>query len=121
MADYTWQRHLIAHGVYANWVDRGRLRPTHRQWSTYLRDVADQAQAEIVTGEVTGLEVDGEQWRLSLEPGQAIWADGVVFTGPGPHRSAWPASRSSTRGCSTGAATGWPSPRSQPRWPRACA
>jgi mycobactin lysine-N-oxygenase len=33
MADYSWQRHLIARGAYADWVDRGRLRPTHRQWS----------------------------------------------------------------------------------------
>ena len=59
MADYSWQRHLIAHGVYADWVDRGRLRPTHRQWSSYLREVAERAGAEIVTGEVVGLEADG--------------------------------------------------------------
>src|SRR5207302_900857 len=39
MASYGWQRHLIAHGVYADWVDRGRMRPTHRQWSCYLREV----------------------------------------------------------------------------------
>ena len=84
MTDYSWQRHLIAHGVYADWVDRARLRPTHRQWSSYLREVADRAEAEIVAGEVVGLETDGERWRLALEPGQAIWADGVVFTGAGP-------------------------------------
>ena len=29
MATFSWQRHPIAHGVYADWVDRGRLRPTH--------------------------------------------------------------------------------------------
>jgi mycobactin lysine-N-oxygenase len=84
MADYSWQRHLIAHGTYADWVDRGRLRPTHRQWSSYLREVAGKAEAEIMAGEAVGLEADGERWRLSLEPGQTIWADGVVFTGPGP-------------------------------------
>ena len=93
MADYSWQRHLIAHGAYANWVDRGRLRPTHRQWSQYLREIAERARAEIVTGEVTGLEAVGAQWRVALEGAKeadgvdgakAIWADGVVFTGPGP-------------------------------------
>jgi len=84
MADYTWQRHLIAKGAYADWVDRGRGRPTHRQWSWYLREVADRAQAEIVQAEVTRLEVDGERWRLAVEPGEAIWADGVVITGAGP-------------------------------------
>src|SRR6201987_2981058 len=59
MADFSWQRHLIARGVYADWVDRGRLRPTHRQWSWYLREVAEKAQAEIIAADVAGLEADG--------------------------------------------------------------
>jgi mycobactin lysine-N-oxygenase len=84
MADYSWQRHLIGHGMYADWVDRGRLRPTHRQWSCYLREVADRAEAEIISGEVTGLDADGGQWRLELGQGRTFRADGVVFTGAGP-------------------------------------
>ncbi len=58
MSPYSWPRHLIAHGVYADWVDRGRLRPTHRQWSSYLREVASMAEAEIVRDEVVSLEVN---------------------------------------------------------------
>src|ERR1700726_1226712 len=65
MADFSWQRHLIARGVYADWVDRGRMRPTHRQWSWYLRDVAEKAQAEILAADVVGLEADGERWQLT--------------------------------------------------------
>jgi mycobactin lysine-N-oxygenase len=85
MADYSWQRHLISKGAYADWVDRGRMRPTHRQWSWYLREVAEKASAEIVAGEVTGLEAAGSRWRLTVEPaGQSLWADGVVITGSGP-------------------------------------
>ena len=84
MAEYSWQRHLIRNGTYADWVDRGRLRPTHRQWATYLREVAVRAQAEIVTGELASLEDDANRWRLVLRHGDAIWADGVVFTGAGP-------------------------------------
>jgi mycobactin lysine-N-oxygenase len=89
MADFTWQRHLVTHGAYADWVDRGRMRPTHRQWSWYLREVAEKARAEIVAAEVVGLEADGldadgGRWRLAVEPGDAIWADGVVVTGAGP-------------------------------------
>ena len=84
MADYTWQRHLIARGAYADWVDRGRMRPTHRQWSWYLREVAGKAGAEIIAAEVLELEADGGRWRLTVEPGEAIEADGVVITGPGP-------------------------------------
>jgi mycobactin lysine-N-oxygenase len=84
MAEYSWQRHLVARGVYADWVDRGRLRPTHREWSSYLREVAGKAEAEIIPAKVAGLEVDGERWRLELEQGDPIWADGVVVTGAGP-------------------------------------
>ena len=84
MAEFSWQRHLIVHRVYADWVDRGRLRPTHRQWSAYLREVAESAEAEFIAGELVGLEIDGERWQLTVEPGEAISADGVVFTGAGP-------------------------------------
>jgi mycobactin lysine-N-oxygenase len=85
MAGYSWQRHLIRHGAYSDWVDRGRMRPTHRQWSAYLREVAQTAEAEIVSGVVTGLEVaDGDRWAVTLEVGAALAADGVVITGAGP-------------------------------------
>ena len=85
MAGYGWQRHLIRHGVYGDWVDRGRMRPTHRQWSVYLREVAEAAEAEIVRGVVAGLEVGGgDRWEVKLEAGYAVSADGVVITGAGP-------------------------------------
>jgi len=85
MAEYSWQRHLIRHGVYSDWVDRGRMRPTHRQWSVYLREVAEAAEAEIVCDVVTGLVVaGGGRWEVTLEAGAAIAADGVVITGAGP-------------------------------------
>jgi mycobactin lysine-N-oxygenase len=85
MGEYGWQRHLIRHGVYADWVDRGRVRPTHRQWSMYLREVADSAETEVVPGVVTGLEVTGgDRWEVKLEAGLAVNAYGVVITGAGP-------------------------------------
>jgi mycobactin lysine-N-oxygenase len=85
MAAYSWQRHLIRHGVYSDWVDRGRMRPVHRQWSAYLREVAAAAEAEIVRGVVTGLEVaGGDRWAVRLEAGGEIAADGLVLTGAGP-------------------------------------
>jgi len=84
MGGYSWAQHLMRHGAYADWVDRGRLRPTHRRWSSYLREVAARAGAEVVAAEVAGLEADGPRWRLELRPGDALWADGVVCTGTGP-------------------------------------
>src|SRR5262249_60891463 len=84
MTDYSWQRHLIGHGAYADWVDRGRLRPTHRQWSYYLREGAQRAQAEIAAGEVVALDAAASRWRIELESGEAVLADGLVLTGAGP-------------------------------------
>jgi len=84
MGGYSWAQHLMRQGGYADWVDRGRLRPTHRRWSSYLREVADRADAEVVAAEAVGLEADGPRWRLAVRPGDALWADGVVCTGTGP-------------------------------------
>jgi len=85
MAEFSWQRHLIRHGAYSDWIDRGRMRPTHRAWSAYLREVADAAEAEIVSGVVTGLEVTGgDRWGIGLAAGDEIAADGLVITGAGP-------------------------------------
>ncbi len=89
MAEFSWPRYLIARCAYADWVDRGRLRPAHREWSAYLREVAARCQAEILAGELTGLDVDGERWRLDVAGARAseagvLEADGVVVTGAGP-------------------------------------
>jgi mycobactin lysine-N-oxygenase len=46
--------------------------------------VARSAAAEVVAGEVTGLDVEGERWRLTLGAGEPLLADGVVLTGAGP-------------------------------------
>jgi hypothetical protein len=40
--------------------------------------IAAKARALATAG------LDGERWRLTVEPGEAIWADGVVVTGAGP-------------------------------------
>ena len=84
MADFSWQRYLIERSAYADWVDHGRLRPTHREWSAYLREAAARCAAEIVPGELAGLDVDGERWRMRLADGRVLEADGVVLTGAGP-------------------------------------
>jgi mycobactin lysine-N-oxygenase len=84
MTEYSWQQHLIRHSMYADWVDRGRLRPTHREWSGYLGEVAGRVDPEIVQGEVTSLDTDGGRWRLTIAPGGTLCADGVVCTGAGP-------------------------------------
>ena len=65
-------------------MDRGRLRPTHRQWSFYLREVAARVRAEVISAQVVGVEAAGDRWRLDLSGPAELWAAGVVFTGTGP-------------------------------------
>jgi mycobactin lysine-N-oxygenase len=84
MTRFSWHRHLVERGQYSDWVDRGRLRPSHRRWSAYLRAVAQKAEAEVLEADVVGLELEGERWRLSLAEGAPHAADGVVLTGAGP-------------------------------------
>jgi mycobactin lysine-N-oxygenase len=84
MAPYTWQTHLIERGVYSDWVDRGRLRPTHRQWSAYLRAVAEKTGVEVIRSEVVALGVDGARWLCRLKNAPDVAADGLVLTGSGP-------------------------------------
>ena len=83
MTRFSWHRHLVERGQYADWVDRGRLRPSHRRWSAYLRAVAEKAEADVIEADVVGLELEDERWRLSFADGASLAADGVVLTGAG--------------------------------------
>src|SRR4029077_15101544 len=76
MAEYSWQRHLIRHGAYGDWVDRGRIPPPHRQASAYLRGVAVAADPAVPGGGVAVGEAGGGRWQVTLEAGDAIAADG---------------------------------------------
>ncbi|MCV7302670.1 NADPH-dependent L-lysine N(6)-monooxygenase MbtG [Mycobacterium barrassiae] len=94
MTRHSWQSYLIATGQFAEWVDRGRPAPPHRKWSQYLRWVAGNCEMNVISGEVTGISVDGtaetSRWALHT-PDQVVLADGVMITGPGqPERSILP-------------------------------
>ncbi len=90
MTAYSWPQHLIEEYAYAEWIDRGRPRPTHRQWSAYLRWVARKVGVDVRAAEVTGIELtaDGRRWRLAVRArqdgaSQTVEGDGLVITGPG--------------------------------------
>jgi mycobactin lysine-N-oxygenase len=84
---WSWQSYLVHHDGFADWVDRGRPRPTHRQWSQYLRWVASRIPVEPILAEVDGIDLDGGRWRLATRtPAGArldLDCDGLVVTGPG--------------------------------------
>ena len=84
MSQFGWQHYLIERGLYADWVDHGRRRPTHRQWSAYLRAVADKLASEVTVGEVVALDIAGERWQLRLDVGDVVEADGILLSGTGP-------------------------------------
>ena len=90
MLHLSWHSFLIDRGRYADWVDRGRPRPPHREWGQYLQWVAEKIEMEWYTGEVTAISAspDRQQWHLTCqttESGAAftVSGHGLVITGPG--------------------------------------
>ena len=75
----------MAHGRFADWVgSAGGCGRRTGKWSWYLREVAERAEAEIVSGELVGLDVERRQVAARTRGKWGDLADGVVFTGSGP-------------------------------------
>jgi len=83
----SWQSFLIAKGIYSDWVDRGAPRPTHRQWSKYIRWCLAQTPSRPLLSQVRSIGLAGERWLLSCETAgggvTSVECDGLVITGPG--------------------------------------
>ena len=89
MIHLSWQSFLIDHLRYADWIDRGRTRPTHREWSQYIQWVAEKVELELYVGEVTSIATTSDQqhWRLTCRSEKdsasfTVTGDGLVMTGP---------------------------------------
>ena len=91
MVHLSWQSFLIDQWRYTSWVDRGRTRPTHREWSQYIRWVAEQVDVDLCVGEVTSIAATSNHqkpWQLTCRSEQegtpfVVTGDGLVMTGPG--------------------------------------
>jgi mycobactin lysine-N-oxygenase len=90
MVHFSWQSFLIDQLRYADWIDRGRTRPTHHEWSQYLQWVAEKVELELCYGEVISMATtpDQQQWLLTCQSGEngtpfIISGNGLVITGPG--------------------------------------
>jgi mycobactin lysine-N-oxygenase len=90
MMHLSWQSFLIDQLRYSDWVDRGRTRPIHREWSQYIQWVAEQVELDLCRGEVTSIATtsDQQQWGLTCSPGEGgapftVTGDGLVITGAG--------------------------------------
>jgi len=95
---FSWQAFCLEQGTanakYNEWVARGRLSPTHIDYSGYLQRVARECiQAggvQIRLQEVTGIDYVRGQWRVTSQWGATANTDdfdGVVMTGSG---DPWP-------------------------------
>ena len=88
---FSWSAYQVARGAMADWVDRGRDHPLHRQWAKYLQWVFDQAEQKVTQATVTRVVRAGTGWAVHhTEPGgqmRVSRVDGVVLTGTGsPNR-----------------------------------
>jgi mycobactin lysine-N-oxygenase len=86
----SWQSYLIDQMRYSDWIDRGRERPTHAEWSKYIQWVAEQVELDPCLAEVTciGTSADQEHWQLTCQPVAGgppftLAGEGLVLTGPG--------------------------------------
>jgi mycobactin lysine-N-oxygenase len=111
---WSWQSYLVHQEGFADWVDRGRPLPIHRQWSQYLRWVAAQVPAEPILAEVDGIDLAGGRWRLAARTptGGRLDLDCDGMVSPALDRPcACPASPTTTRASSTAAPSGPPRTR----------
>ena len=89
MLRFSWQSYLVQQGLYAPWIDRGRTRPTHGEWASYLTWVAEQVNIPLLQTRVMAISQtpDEQRWQLTCQNNagevQTIEGDGLVLTGPG--------------------------------------
>jgi mycobactin lysine-N-oxygenase len=90
MFQLSWHSYLVEEGRYTDWIDRGRTRPTHREWATYLQWVAGRVGMRVTLAEVRsiGLSKDHKSWQLSCRSVAdnsplTIAGQGLVMTGSG--------------------------------------
>lgn len=93
-AEYSWGAYLLeqsrshTRSGFNDWVNRGRLAPTHAEFARYVAWAIAKSAASLEIGEVTRLEATDEGWRIhrsgpgGLSKSQGPF-DGVVFTGHG--------------------------------------
>ncbi|MGP4751517.1 SidA/IucD/PvdA family monooxygenase [Agrobacterium tumefaciens] len=96
-SEYSWMAYSVkkTDAIYSDWINRGSVRPSHREFSNYLKYVAKESGAKIERDcEVTGLSrtKNGKRWEVSVQQSPTSTSklptefDGIVFTGPGPAR-----------------------------------
>ena len=92
--DYSWGAYLLHRGRsdaqsgYNNWVNRGRLAPTHHEFAAYIAWALQKSGANVEISTVERLVAGPHGWIVHRRTKEnAVRSsgsfDGVVFTGPG--------------------------------------
>ncbi len=92
-ADFSWGAYLIdkpagGRDGLNDWVNRGRLPPTHEAFAGYLGWAVSRSDATVEASEVISAVVEGDGWKLRRQVAGGGTKtvgrfDGIVFTGPG--------------------------------------
>jgi mycobactin lysine-N-oxygenase len=90
MLHLSWHSYLIDQLRYSDWIDRGRTRPTHGEWSKYIQWVAERVELDLCVAEVTNIATTADQkrWQLTCQSSEGgvpliLAGEGLVITGPG--------------------------------------
>ena len=90
LSRFSWPAFAVASNLMADWVDRGRPRPTHSEFSAYISFCVEGSGAQVAYGAVDRLLVNASRWDVGYtdrDSGRATLApgfDGVLVTSAGP-------------------------------------
>lgn len=86
MLDLSWQSFLVDRSLFADWVDRGKKHPRHRQWAEYMLWACERINPTLHLSEVTAIRPKGNKIEVLHQQGvepSCMEFDGIVLTGPG--------------------------------------
>lgn len=94
LLQYSWAAFKIAHGSYADWMDRDRPAPNHEEWAQYQAWVATKLQLadadHYVSGSLMKIDKRDGRWILTYssedkpdDGPNEMACDALVITGPG--------------------------------------
>lgn len=92
MECFSWHAFLRDVNRLGEWTDRGRPRPSHKDFARYLQHAFLLSKATLVPEKVTGLDVSPAttHWTVKTVRQDYPSFDGIVWTGSGPPKRALP-------------------------------
>jgi mycobactin lysine-N-oxygenase len=85
MQKYSWNAYMIENDYYVDWIDKGRLAPTHTEWAKYFKWAINKSGVKVYKGEIVKIKKENSKWNVEFINGtkHKVSGDGLVITGPG--------------------------------------